>query len=76
MLVTRIAVASISALISLANSASADFRYTGSPKLGQFYVDSSSMSARAELVPDNRVTAPVPALSASNRKGGISARGI
>jgi hypothetical protein len=76
MLVTRIAIASISALVSLATSASADFRYTGSPKLGQFYVDNSPMSARAEFVPENRVTAPVPVPSAPTRKGGISARGI
>lgn len=67
------------ALIALANTASADFRYAGSPKFGQFYMPNSSMSARAELLPDNRsysVDVQPPASKPYFRKGGIGSRGI
>ncbi len=73
---TKIAIAA-AALIAFATSASADFRYTGSPKLGQFYVQDSALSARAELLPQMKSSDPQTQISKSiARKGGIGSRGI
>lgn len=70
----KIAIA-VGALVSFATAASADFRYTGSPKQGQFYVQNSMRDARAEVLP-NDANAQVAAPAGPVRKGGISARGI
>ncbi|MBI3701091.1 MAG: hypothetical protein HY242_11680 [Afipia sp.] len=68
---TKIAIVA-GALVSFATAASADFRYTGSPKQGQFYVQNSMRDARAEVLPSDAKAAPTTQV----RKGGISARGI
>lgn len=70
----KIAIAA-GALVSFATAASADFRYTGSPKQGQFYVQDSMRNARAEVL-SNDANTQVAAPAVQVRKGGISARGI
>lgn len=74
MSITKIAIVA-SALVSFATAASADFRYTGSPKQGQYYVQDSMRNARAEVLPKD-ANAQVAAPTTPARKGGISARGI
>lgn len=74
----KIAIATTAILAACATSASADVRYTGSPKFGSYYVSSSPMSARAQLLPENRTGSETPAAAPKPymRQGGINSRGI
>lgn len=75
----RITIVATGAVVAFATSASADFRYAGSPKFGQYYVSGSVMSARAELLPQARLNSSDTQVSTPKsymRKGGISSRGI
>ena len=74
----KIAIASTAVLAACATSASADVRYTGSPKFGSYYVNNSPMSARAQLLPESRTSSEVPIATPKPymRQGGINSRGI
>jgi len=74
----KITFATTVVLAACATSASADFRYTGSPKLGSYYVNSSPMSARAQLLPESRTNseALIATPKSYMRPGGINSRGI
>jgi hypothetical protein len=71
----------IGSLLAFATSASADVRYAGSPKFGQFIVTDASIGAASEFVASGRsnpfdARAQMPASQASVHKGGIGGRGI
>jgi len=77
----RIGIAVIGGLVAFSASASADVRYTGSPKFGQFIASQSPAAAPAISIARGPTTifdaraqllAPLPPV----RKGGIGARGI
>ena len=74
----KIGLAAIGSLIALTASASAEVRYSGSPKFGYSVVSpvpaagkSHAYDARAEFP-----RAELPAPSSTVRKGGINSRGI
>jgi hypothetical protein len=72
----KIAIVATAVLAAGATSASADVRYTGSPKLGGYYVNSSPMSARAQLLPESRTSSQITTPKPYMRQGGINSRGI
>jgi len=74
----RTAISAAIVLAAYATSASADVRYTGSPKFGSYYVYSSPMSARAQLLPESRTGSEAPLAPSQHymRQGGINSRGI
>lgn len=74
----KIAIAATAVLAAYATSASADVRYAGSPKFGSYYVNNSPMSARAQLLPENRTSSEAPVATSKRymRQGGINSRGI
>ena len=68
----KIALVATGALVAISTTASADFRYTGSPKQGEYYIGTTRNDPRATNPFDaqasiNTVLTPV-------RKGGIGAR--
>lgn len=77
----RIGVAVIGGLIAFSASASADVRYTGSPKFGQFIASQAPAAAGAEIFAPGQsnvfdAKAQLLAPRAPMYQGGIGARGI
>lgn len=77
----RIGLAVIGSLVAFAATASADVRYAGSPKFGQFIAPQSPAAAPAAIgVPGQSnvfdAKAQMPAPQTHMYRGGIGARGI
>ena len=69
-------IAAVAGFLAVASSASADgFRYTGSPKLGQFYVyDQPQTDSRQARKSPLDAQAQMPEPTRFVRKGGIGSR--
>jgi hypothetical protein len=72
----RIGFAVIGSLVAFSASASADVRYTGSPKFGQFIASPSPAAGLANKSDILDARAQMLAPQTRTYKGGIAARGI